>query len=111
MILSLTGIFSLNSINQLIFVMVKSCVFCAVWTEFLRIIWTSFSSKGLISVVDGGERVASRPSHFVPGQVSPGTHWLGGWVGHSAVLGVMEKRKIPATVRNRTPVVQPVASH
>jgi hypothetical protein len=33
-----TSIISLNSINQLIFVMVKSCVFFAVRTEFLNII-------------------------------------------------------------------------
>jgi hypothetical protein len=31
-------IISLNSVNQLIFVMVKSCVFFAVRTEFLNII-------------------------------------------------------------------------
>jgi hypothetical protein len=33
-----TTIISLNSVNQLIFVMVKSCVFFAVRTEFLNII-------------------------------------------------------------------------
>jgi hypothetical protein len=33
-----TAIISLNSVNQLIFVMVKSCVFFAVRTEFLNII-------------------------------------------------------------------------
>jgi hypothetical protein len=32
--LLLTAIISLNSVNQLIFVMVKSCVFFAVRTEF-----------------------------------------------------------------------------
>jgi hypothetical protein len=39
---------SLNSINQLIFVMVKYSVFFAVRTEFLNIIQTSFGFKGLI---------------------------------------------------------------
>jgi hypothetical protein len=33
-----TAIVSQNSINQLVFVMVKCCVFFAVGTEFLRII-------------------------------------------------------------------------
>jgi hypothetical protein len=40
-------IISLNSVNQLIFVMVKSCVFFAVRTEFLNIIYTNFGFKGL----------------------------------------------------------------
>jgi hypothetical protein len=42
-----TGIISLNSINYLIFVMVKSCVFFAVRTEFLNIIYTRFGFKWL----------------------------------------------------------------
>jgi hypothetical protein len=40
-------IISLNSINQLIFVMVKCDVLFEVRTEFLNIILTSFSFKGL----------------------------------------------------------------
>jgi hypothetical protein len=42
-----TVIISSNSVNQLIFAMVKSGVFFAVRTEFLNIIWTSFGFKGL----------------------------------------------------------------
>jgi hypothetical protein len=42
-----TAIISLNSVNQLIFVMVKCGVYFAVRTEFLNIIWTSFGFKGL----------------------------------------------------------------
>jgi hypothetical protein len=38
MIFCLTGIISVNSFYQLIFVIVKSCVFFAVRTEFLNII-------------------------------------------------------------------------
>jgi hypothetical protein len=38
MMLSLTAIISLNSVNQLIFVMAKFSVFFAVRTEFLNII-------------------------------------------------------------------------
>jgi hypothetical protein len=44
-----TMIIFLNSINQLIFVMMTGCVFFAVRTEYyLNIIWTNFGSKGLI---------------------------------------------------------------
>jgi hypothetical protein len=35
-------IISLNSVNKLIFVMVKCGVLFEVWAEFLNIIWTSF---------------------------------------------------------------------
>jgi hypothetical protein len=38
---------SLNSVNRLIFVTVKSCVFFAVRTELLNIIHVSFGLKGL----------------------------------------------------------------
>jgi hypothetical protein len=40
-------IISLNSINQLIFVMMKCGVLLEVRTEFLNIIWTTFGVKGL----------------------------------------------------------------
>jgi hypothetical protein len=39
---------SLNSINQLIFVIVKCGVLSEVRTEFLNIIWMCFGFKGLI---------------------------------------------------------------
>jgi hypothetical protein len=42
-------IISLNSVNQLIFEMVKCGVFFVVRTEFLNIIYTSFGFKGLMS--------------------------------------------------------------
>jgi hypothetical protein len=44
---SQTANISLNSVNQLIFVMVKRGVFFAVRTEFLNIIYASFGFKGL----------------------------------------------------------------
>jgi hypothetical protein len=40
-------ILTVNSVNQLIFVMVKCCVFFAVRTEFLNIVLTSFSFEML----------------------------------------------------------------
>jgi hypothetical protein len=47
------------------------------------------------------------PAALPPGEVGPGTHWIGGWVGPRAGLDVVEKSLAPA--RNRTPVFQPVA--
>jgi hypothetical protein len=43
-----TAIVSVNSINQLIIVMVKCGILFEVWAEFLNIIKTSFGFKGLI---------------------------------------------------------------
>jgi hypothetical protein len=47
----------------------------------------------LTSALDGGEWSASRPDRFTPMERAPDTHWLGGWVGPTAVLD--------AVVRNR----------
>jgi len=44
----------------------------------------------LTSALDGSEWSASRPGSF-----TPGTHWMGGWVGLRAVLETVVKRKIP----------------
>jgi hypothetical protein len=41
------AIISLNSINQLIFVMVKCGIVFEVWAEFLNIIYMSVGLKGL----------------------------------------------------------------
>ncbi|PNF15375.1 hypothetical protein B7P43_G00968 [Cryptotermes secundus] len=43
----------------------------------------------LTSALAGGERSASRPGRFTPGERAPGTHWIGGWAG----LGNVEKGK------------------
>jgi hypothetical protein len=43
-------ILTVNSVNQLIFVMVKSCVFFAVRTEFLNMISASFGFRVLSTV-------------------------------------------------------------
>jgi hypothetical protein len=47
----------------------------------------------LTSALVEGERPASRPSRFTPGERAPGTHWIGGWVDPSAGLDNVEKRK------------------
>jgi hypothetical protein len=47
-----------------------------------------------------------------PGERAPGTHWIGGWVGHRNGLYDMEKRKfltLPGLDSDLL-VVQPVAS-
>ncbi|PNF14462.1 hypothetical protein B7P43_G01680 [Cryptotermes secundus] len=37
-------------------------------------------------VLAGGEWSASRPGCFTPGERSPTTHWIGGWVDPKAGL-------------------------
>jgi hypothetical protein len=47
-----------------------------------------------------------------PAALAPGTHCIGGWVGLTAVLDAVVKRKIPIPRREsnpRTPIVQPIA--
>jgi hypothetical protein len=62
----------------------------------------------LTSVLDEDESSASRPSRFNPRAL--GTHWIGGWVGPSAGLDAVEKRKIPQTLPGlEAPIIQPVA--
>jgi hypothetical protein len=66
----------------------------------------------LNSALDGGEWSASSPGRFAPSDTAPCTHRIGGWVGPSAVLDRVVKRKIPSPRREsnpRTPIVQPVA--
>jgi hypothetical protein len=41
-----------------------------------RILWPFF----------GGEWSASRPGRFTPRKRTPGTHWIGEWMGPKAVL-------------------------
>jgi hypothetical protein len=48
------------------------------------------STHSLISALDGGEWLASRPGRFTPKERAPGTHWIGDWVGRSG-HGVEEK--------------------
>jgi hypothetical protein len=40
----------------------------------------------------GGERSASRPDRFIPGERALVIHWIGGWVSLRAGLDDMEKR-------------------
>jgi len=59
-------------------------------------------------VLDGGELSVSCFGRFTPEERSPGTHWIGGWVGLSAGVDMMAKEK---PNRDQTPVVRPVTSN
>jgi hypothetical protein len=48
----------------------------------------------LDSALDGGDWSASRPGHFTPGDIVPGTYWIEGWVVPRDGLDDMEKRKL-----------------
>jgi hypothetical protein len=54
--------------------------------EEIEIIAPSF----LTSALDGREWSASRPGCFIPRDKAPYTHWVGGWVGHSAGVDAVE---------------------
>jgi hypothetical protein len=56
----------------------------------MKVCWGSsgIAPHILTSAVDGGEWSASRPFRF-----TPGTHWIGGWVGPRSGLDAMMKRK------------------
>jgi hypothetical protein len=47
----------------------------------------------LTSALVGGQWSASHPGSFTPGEINPGTHWIGGWVGPRAGLNTLEKSK------------------
>jgi hypothetical protein len=48
----------------------------------------------LTSTLDGGEWSASRPGHFPPREMTPGTHWIGSWVCPRTGPDDVEKKKI-----------------
>jgi hypothetical protein len=59
------------------------------------------------------ESVTPRP-RFPPGERTPGTHWIGGWVGPRAGLDAEARRKILCSCRGSNldrPIVQPIVRH
>jgi hypothetical protein len=59
------------------------------------------STHSVTSALDGGEWSASRTGRFTPREGDPGTHWIGDWVGPTAVLDAVVKRKITIKVKLR----------
>jgi hypothetical protein len=57
----------------------------------------------LIVALDGGEWSALRTGRFSPTETAPGTHWVGSWVGPSADVDAVAKRKIPSPCRESNP--------
>jgi hypothetical protein len=57
----------------------------------------------LTSALDGGEWSASRPGRAILGERTPGTHWIGGWVGPRAGLDAGARRKILCPCRGSNP--------
>jgi hypothetical protein len=57
--------------------------------------WRYRPTHSLISALDGGKWLASRPGHFTPRERAFGTHCIGGWMGPRGGLDAMVKRKIP----------------
>jgi len=53
---------------------------------------------------------ASQTSRFTPRERTPGTQWIGGWVGPRSSLDAMIRRKIPGPYWN-PPVIEAVKFH
>jgi hypothetical protein len=64
----------------------------------------------LISTLSGGEWSASRSGRFTPPEGASDIPWIGGWVGSSAGLDSVVKRRIPSPYRDSNPpIIRPVA--
>jgi hypothetical protein len=60
--------------------------------------------KLLTSAPDEGEWSALRLGRFIPREITPGTHWTGGWVRPRAGLNAsVSKRKNPSPCRVSNP--------
>jgi hypothetical protein len=57
----------------------------------------------LTSALVGGEWSVSRAGRSTPGEIAPGTHWIGGWVDPRAGLDDVEKILDPTGTRTPTP--------
>jgi hypothetical protein len=54
---------------------------------------------------NGGEWAASRPGRFIPGKESPGTHWIGDWVGPRICLDALHWRESNLGLSARSPTL------
>jgi len=57
----------------------------------------------LTSALDGGEWSVSHPGRLTPKERTPGTHWLGGWVGPRTGIHAVVRRKFPAPIGIQIP--------
>jgi hypothetical protein len=65
----------------------------------------------LTSALIGDEWSGSCPGRITPGERSPGTHWIGGWVGPSTGLDDVGRRKIlPLPELKLQPLCRPARS-
>jgi len=44
------------------------------------------------------------PAALSPRERAPGTHWIGSWVCHRAILDAVVRRKIPSPYRELNPI-------
>jgi hypothetical protein len=65
--------------------------------------WRFTSTHSSTSPLDGSEWSASRRGRFIPREIAPGTHWIGGGVGPRTGLDAVVKRKITSLRRDSNP--------
>jgi hypothetical protein len=65
----------------------------------------------VLQVGGGGEWSTSHPGRFTPGERTPGTHCIGGWVGPRTGFDIMEETKCLAPTTNQTHAAQFMARH
>jgi hypothetical protein len=53
----------------------------------------------LTLALDGGEWSVSRPDRFIPEEITPDTHWPGGWLGTRDGVDTVEYKKISCPCR------------
>jgi hypothetical protein len=58
--------------------------------EGVLVEWRYSSTHSLTSALDGGEWSASRSGRFIPNEIAPSIHWIGGWVSPRAGLDTVE---------------------
>jgi hypothetical protein len=64
-----------------------------------------------MSALGGDEWSALYPGHIVPGERTPGTHWIGDWVGPRSGLDAVEATDISFLYQELNPdssVIQPI---
>jgi hypothetical protein len=59
---------------------------CLTKHHAMNVYWGIGGIVPLTSALDRGEWSASRHGRFNPGERTPGTHWIGDWVGPRAGL-------------------------